>query len=716
MAGELQYTCITNCAFGLEDLVCSEITGFGGKQVKKGPGVVSWCGSLENIYKACLWSRFSSRILLQISSFHIADENELYLKVKEQKWGDHFDNSKTFLVSSTFGNKPLLTNSHYMTLRVKDGIVDSFRERSNLRPDVSKRRPDCKVHVHLDESLVSLFIDMSGEGLHRRGYRGDTGIAPLKENLGAAMVALSGWSGSGSSEWCFLDPMCGSGTLAIEAALMWGDTAPGLSRKYYGFKGWLGHDEKIWSQLVDEAIEREERALGKRWPRIIGFDSDPEMVGIARQNVKRAGLEGKIEIECKELAFLQPPSNQGYVVSNLPYGERLSDKKKVGYLYRCLRRKLQNTFPSWRVGLLISEADLADHLGVTSFRSYRLNNGPIRCRLYTGSLEQNALTSFKWQICSTHRQSDTVEFTNRLKKNYKKLSKWSRQNGVSCFRVYDRDLPNYNLSVDIYEKWILVQEYAAPSTIDQTVAKERFFSALADVRHFFGVKKDRVFVKRRERHRGKSQYQKSGKKPKFHEVSEGDCHFLVNFSSYLDTGLFLDHRPIRKLISQQVRGKSFLNLFGYTGAATIHAARGGAARTTTVDLSKNYLDWAENNILLNGFDLDKHRFIHQDCISWAKQDDGLYDVVFIDPPTFSNTKKKSLTFDVQRDHSFLLKVAGRLLKKSGVLYFSTNFRKFKLDENLHKLYSITDITRDTIPLDFKRSGPIHKCWQIHRCD
>jgi 23S rRNA (guanine2445-N2)-methyltransferase / 23S rRNA (guanine2069-N7)-methyltransferase len=249
-------------------------------------------------------------------------------------------------------------------------------------------------------------------------------------------------------------------------------------------------------------------------------------------------------------------------------------------------------------------------------------------------------------------------------------------------------------------------------SVDPKVAAARFQLVLRGVRETLGIRADRVFIKTRERQRGKQQYQKKSGKKKMVEVREGDCYFLANFTDYLDTGVFLDHRPVRARIHRYAAGKRFLNLFGYTGTATVQAAAGGAAATTTVDLSATYLRWAKMNLALNGFDFVRNRVISADCMQWLKEETGKYDLIFVDPPTFSNTKKERRVFDIQRDHYQLLNLAMDRLEDGGMLIFSTNFRKFQLDPRLAVMYSVSDISRASIPFDFSRNPKIHMCWEL----
>ncbi len=700
------------CAVGLETLVEEEVRKFGGEKITCGRGILTWQGSLESAYRACLWSRFSSKILLHLHRIRATDEEELYRECLDIPWDSHLAVETTFAVDCTLSGKGRITHSRYAALKVKDALVDFFRQKEGKRPSVKKNRPGVKIHIHIQNSAADIFIDLSGESLHRRGYRVSGGSAPLKETLAAALVGLSGWLTENPKP--LLDPMCGTGTILIEAALMFGDSAPGLSRSYFGFTGWLQHDSELWQGLVDEAVSREEAGLARTWPVMAGYDCDPVVIKSARDNVLRAGLEDKITIKQAELATLQPPATQGMILSNLPFGERLSEVEQVSWLYRAFGRKCRLSFPEWDVGVFISNADLGDRFNLLWKKRFHLFNGSLPCRLLLGSIDRTLPGSFQWNL-PQQRQTDN-EFANRLRKNLKKTIRWAKKESVFCFRVYDRDLPEYNISVDLYEKWVHIQEYAPPKTIDRELARKRFKLAVRQIRDVLGVRSDRIFLKTRERQKGKKQYQKKSNKRKLYEVREGACSFLVNFTDYLDTGLFLDHRPIRERIFREAGGRKFLNLFGYTGSATLQAAAGGAAMTTTVDLSATYTDWMRLNLALNGFCEGNHRVIQSDCKEWLERDRGQYGLIFVDPPTFSNTRREKRVFDIQRDHLQLIKSAMLRLEPSGILFFSTNYRKFSLDPCLHELFSLRDISRETIPFDFSRNSRIHKCWEFRRTD
>ena len=714
MENKTVYSLMASCAAGLEELVGEEAKSFGGSDVDHARGLVTWKGDLEAAYRACLWSRYASRVFLTLADFPAANEDALYEGALKVDWSQHMDVDTTFAVDCSL-HQSAIQHSGFAALRVKDALVDQFRKSCKERPSVSVVRPGIRIRASVYKDHATLSLDLSGESLHRRGYRKEGGsLAPLKESLAAGIVALAGWTTETPQDTVFLDPMCGSGTILIEAAMLFGDAAPGLSRSYFGFTGWKGHDKVLWNTLVDEAIEREEAGLEREWPLMLGYDADPRAVAVARSNIENACYEDKIVIKQGQLARLRRPAAKGLMVVNPPYGERLSEHDQAEQLHRALGRICKEELSGWQVGVFTSNPDFGDRMGIKWSQTHRMYNGSINCRLFCGTVQPPEQQDFQWHLAEEKGPDEGIDFANRLRKNSKKMLKWARREGIQCFRVYDKDLPEYNVSVDIYEKWIQVQEFAAPDSVDETVARRRFQQCLHQVRHLFGVRRDRVFLKIRRKQKGKAQYQRQGSRQKMHTVREGDCLFLVNFTDYLDTGIFLDHRNIRLKIAKEAKGKRFLNLFAYTGTATVHAAVGGAESTTTVDLNANYLNWARMNLALNGFGGLAHATVQADCMKWLAEDRSEYDLIFVDPPTFSNTKKERRVFDVQRDHRVLIEKAVARLAEGGLLLFSTNFRRFQMDASIEKYYAIRAISKSSIPMDFARNSRIHHCWEIRR--
>jgi 23S rRNA (guanine2445-N2)-methyltransferase / 23S rRNA (guanine2069-N7)-methyltransferase len=310
---------------------------------------------------------------------------------------------------------------------------------------------------------------------------------------------------------------------------------------------------------------------------------------------------------------------------------------------------------------------------------------------------------------------------NRLRKNARRLAPWRKRRQITCYRIYDADLPEYAAAIDCYEAvdgslYLHVQEYQAPKNIPEDLTRRRLDELLQAAREALGVPEERVAVKTRARGKGGSKYGRLDVRGEFFLVQEGPATLRVNLFDYLDTGLFLDHRPIRLRIGREAAGRKFLNLFSYTGAATVHAAVGGAA-TTSVDLSATYLDWAARNLTHNGIGMRGHRLIQADVMTWLAADSDRYDLVFCDPPTFSNSKRAD-DFDLQREHVRLLRLAMARLVPGGLLLFSNNFRRFALDDAaLDDVAGIREITRATLDLDFERNPRIHRCWELrHRAD
>jgi len=706
------------CPKGLEELLGDELTGLGAREVRPGRAGVSFSGDLETAYRACLWSRLGSRVLMPLAGFTASSPDRLYQGIRELEWEAHLEVRGTLAVDFTVSGAPAIGHTQYGAQRVKDAIVDRLRERFGERPSVDRHRPDLRVYLHLRRDQATVGIDLSGESLHRRGYRLEGGEAPLKENLAAAILVRAGWPGIAEQGGALVDPLCGSGTLLIEAALMAADTAPGLLRTRFGFLGWRGHRQEMWQALLDEARQRRE-AGGARTIRVLGSDASAQAVARARDNLRRAGVERFVQVRCAELDRSAPPAGGdaglGLVVTNPPYGERLGEEQALGELYRRLGDCLKQSFGGWRAAVFTANPDLGKRMGLRAHKRYRLYNGALPCRLLL--LDVHDRDSLTPASRSASRSAGQEMLENRLRKNRKRLARWLGREGIACYRLYDADMPEYNLNVDVYGDWVHLQEYAAPSSVDRRAAARRFDEARSAVRAVLDVPEERLAVKVRSRQRGAAQYRRVAREESLLRVGEGECRFLVNLTDFLDTGLFLDHRITRRRIRDAAKGKRFLNLFAYTGTASVCAARGGAASTTSVDLSRTYLEWAGRNLALNGFvEGAQHRLIRADCLAWLEQERSRYDLIFLDVPTFSNSKRMRESFEVQRDHPALLRSAARRLDAGGLLLFSCNYRRFELEREALEPLRIRNVTGETIPKDFERSPRVHHCFEIRRAE
>ncbi len=704
----------------MELLLVDELRALGATDVAETRAGARFNGTMETAYRACLWSRTANRILLPLATFPAASPEELYAGVQGISWDEHFSTDQTFAVDFN-SSRSTINHTHFGALKVKDAIVDQFREQLDERPSIDTEQPDIRINLYLLQDEATVSLDLSGDSLHRRGYRTEGMGAPLKENLAAAILLRAGWPEIAKAGGALVDPMCGSGTLPIEAAMMAADIAPGLLHSHWGFLQWKQHNAAVWQGLLDEAEARREQGL-EQMPAIIGYDHNPKAVRSAQDNVAQAGLSWQVKVEQRELKDAAPPEDatSGLVVVNPPYGERMGGDSDLEALYARIGEMLRQRFSGWRATLFTGNPDLGKSMGIRAKKIHSLYNGSIECKLLHFEIDPEWYVSerrFPTPLPLEQRSDGASGLANRLRKNSKHLASWRKREGITCYRLYDADLPEYAVAVDIYEGerlWVHVQEYQAPKSIDQRKARLRLREALGVILETLEIGEEQLFFKVRQQQKGSSQYQKLDSSKHFHQVSEGGHKFWVNFEDYLDTGLFLDHRTTRSLLAKLATGKRFLNLFAYTGAATVYAAKAGASATTTIDMSNTYLDWAKRNMFLNGLQGPEHRFVRVDCVEWLERGGGgkQYGVIFLDPPSFSSSKRMDGVFDVQRDHVALIKSAAGLLEPDGVLIFSCNLRSFKLDQEALQGLDIEDISRTTLPQDFARNPKIHRCWQI----
>jgi 23S rRNA (guanine2445-N2)-methyltransferase / 23S rRNA (guanine2069-N7)-methyltransferase len=836
---------------GLADLLARELVGLGASDARERSTGVTFSGPLAVAYRACLWSRVANRVFLELARFDAADAEVFYRAVREIDWTDHVGPEAT-LACDFSGHHPAITHTHFGALKLKDAIVDSVREARAWRPSVELERPSVRVHAHANGTQITLSLDLSGESLHRRGYRGAAGEAPLKENVAAGVLMRAGWAEMAAQGAAFLDPMCGSGTFVIEAALIATDRAPGLDRDYFGFLGWAGHDAEVWRQVLEDARARARSGLDGALDRglggaLRGQDRDPGAIRNARANAGRAGVQELVQFDVGALKDAAPASAVrsrgggdgaaglgdagartgavepaagaaesgagavesaaeavnsagravepasgavgpagravepasgavgsvsgavggagGLVCTNPPYGVRLEDRETARAVHRELGAVLRERFQGWSAAVLTGSPEFGLELGIRAHRTHTVWNGAIECRLLrmkidTGSArEPGRLGKGDTNLRDT---PGARMFANRLAKNLKKQQAWADRNGISCYRLYDADMPEYAFAIDIYRTiaeppvasvatgmqssaqsasparnsapstyaaavapqsrgegsgltWLYVQEYAAPSEIELEAVRRRRGEALSTLSDVTGVDPDRIRIRTRRKTKRGEQYAKVQDRSDYHVVLEDGLKFVVNFDDYLDTGLFLDHRKTRARLRAGASGKRFLNLFAYTCTATVYAAAGGAASTISVDMSNTYLNWAQRNFELNGLSPERNGLVQADCRNWL-QDEARnrerYDLIFIDPPTFSNSKRMEGVLDVDRDHPALIEGCMRLLAPGGLVVFSTNSQRFKLDESLTQRYDVVDISTKTLPQDFERNPRIHRCFEV----
>lgn len=699
------------CAKGLEYLLVDELKSIGAVDAHEALAGVHFSGAGDLGLRACLWSRLASSVLLPLAEFDADGPDALYEGVMAVDWSRHLDAGRSFAIDAT-ARASTINQGMFAGQCAKDAIVDQLRARDGHRPDVDPDNPDVRLNLRLVKNRAVLGLDLSGEPLHRRGWRQGQGEAPLKETLAAAMLLRAGWPADAASGAHLLDPFCGIGTIAIEAAWMAADIAPGILRALPGCAGWPGFDAAAWNALREEAFQRREKGLAATTVAIEGIDLDPRVVDLAKRHAQTAGVGELVSFRHgNALARPTPSPRPPLLVSNLPYGARLGDDRSTRDLYQRFGQSVREHFPDSRLALLTLADGRGRALGLRARKRYALSNGRLACELL---LIEPVREAERAPVVEAPLSAGAQMVANRLRKNQDRMRKRLQREGITCYRLYDADLPEYAAAVDIYEDHAVVQEYQAPAQIPAETARRRLGELIRAVRDVLAMPRERVTVKtRRRQHQDQGdQYLPTGRGDTVLIAQEQGLRFEVRLRDYLDTGLYLDHRPVRAWLRDHARDRDMLNLFCYTGAGTVHAAAGGARTTTSVDLSTTYLAWAQRNLELNGFTGPRHRLVQADVMRWLDARPGRYDLVYVDPPTFSNSKGAD-DFDVQRQHVELLHACGNLLRPGGEIVFSNHFRRFRLDHDaLASRFHIEDRSAAMLPFDFARDPRIHQVFLL----
>lgn len=701
------------CAKGLEYLLVDELTALGASQAREALAGVHFSGDASLGLRACLWSRLASRILLPLGEFAASDAESLYTGIQAIDWRGHLDPTRSFAIDAGVRLSGI-SHGMFAGQKAKDAIVDQIRQHHGERPNIDTEAPDVRINLRLVRDRAVVSIDLSGAPLHRRGWRSGQGEAPLKETVAAAMLLRAGWPELAGQGRTLLDPFCGVGTVVIEAAWMATDTAPGLLRGQFGCERWPGFDATAAKALLHEAGERREQGMAGWQPgRLHGSDLNARLTEQAREHAQRAGVAHLVEFQHTDARRKRAPDPvPDLVIANLPFGERLGDDASTRVLYREFGQTLRDHYGEARVALLTLADGRGKSLGLRARKRYALSNGSLDCELLLIDLAQAS----RPQTVSDERPlSEGAQMVaNRLRKNGKHLHKRLQREGISCYRLYDADLPEYAAAIDIYEGHAVIQEYQAPEEIPGETTRRRLGEIVRAVQSALELPREKVVVKVRHRQRSGDQYQARDpvNAPAPIIANEAGLCFEIRLDDYLDTGLYLDHRLVREWIGANASGKDFLNLFCYTASATVHAAAGAARSTTSVDLSPNYLAWAQRNLELNGQVGPSHRLIQADVMRWLASTRDRFDLIYVDPPTFSNSKRAE-DFDVQRQHVDLLHACGDHLKPGGSIIFSNHFRKFRMEfDFVSDRFLIQDLGPRMLPFDFARDPRIHHVFEL----
>jgi len=709
---------VATAAFGLEAVVVRELDELGYVARVTRPGRIEFSGDTLAVCRSNLWLRSADRVLVQLAKFAARDFDALFDTTLELPWEEWIVPDAAIPVRGR-SHKSQLTSVPACQRTVKKALVQRLLTKHSVA-SLPETGPAVPVEVALLEDEATLSLDTSGPGLHKRGYRTLTGPAQLRETLAAALVQLSFWN----PERPLLDPFCGTGTIVIEAAMLGRRLAPGRKREFAA-EHWPAIDGSAWQCAREESDDLALAALSER---PMGTDRDAESLKLARYHAEQAGVADDIHFQQREFGELTSQRQYGCTIMNPPYGMRMGEESEIEVLYRALPDVLRR-LKTWSHYILSARGDLEQLVGQTADRRRKLYSGQIACTYYqfygprppaktqasakpqAAPLVVSRPPAFGGLREEAARQAE--EFANRLRKRARHLRRWPTKRGITCYRLYERDIPEVPLVIDRYEDALHIAEFERPH--DRTAAEhcdwlDHLVGTAAEV---LEVPPELLFVKHRAHQRGRAQYQRISQQQTMRIVHEGGLRFQVNLSDYLDTGLFLDHRTTREMIRKAAEGKRFLNLFAYTGAFTVYAAAGGAVQTTSVDLSASYLDWAKENLRINELSGQHHSLVRSDASDFlgSLPVGEQFDLAVVDPPTFSNSKGLDHDWEIQHDHAQLLQKVVAHMSPSGVIFFSTNSRRFKLDETAISGVTIREITKQTIPEDF-RNQRIHRCWRM----
>ena len=727
---------VASCAFALETPLKWELEKLGYEPQVIQPGQVMFQGDWLDICRTNLWLRIADRVQIQVAEFDAPDFDALFDSIRELNWSHWIPSEASFPVHARTRHSKL-TSVPAIQRSTKRAIVESLY-RDHQTDSLPETGPEYRVETILLKDHARVLIDTTGASLHKRGYRKLVSTAPIKETMAAAMIQLSVWN----AERPLIDPFCGSGTIPIEAALIGLNIAPGLEREFSSHH-WPQIDASHWTKTVEDAKSAIQQDVQLQ---INGTDSDPEVLKLARFHAERAGVSEQIHFQEKSFDQLRSKKEYGCIITNPPYGERLDEVRHLKPLYQSFPHILQR-LPSWSHFIITNMPRFEAIIQKSATRRRKVFNGRIECTYYqylgprppgpsTAATipipaESDSETPAKPDpeskpkatappvfggLTETDLQQSEL-FATRLQKRAKHLRRWPTRRGITCYRIYERDIPELPFVVDVYQDHLHMVEFERPH--DRDLGRHGAWLELMKktAAKALDIPIQRVHFKTRLRQKGLAQHEKQGHRSKLVEVQEAGLTFFVNLDDYADTGLFLDHRITRNMVRQEAAGKSFLNLFAYTGSFSVYAAAGGARTTCTVDWSNTYQDWARDNMRINGFTEDQHEFYRENAVEfvsqWAARSKPKFDLVVVDPPTFSNSKRTTMVWDIQQDHVALLNQLAQIVAPGGTVFFSTNFRKFKLQDNLLSPYRIIELSKQTIPEDF-RNRRIHQCWKLIR--
>lgn len=697
-----------SCPKHIELLLKDELIQLGAEEVAEGLAGVHATATTATWLNVVMWSRLANRVYLKLASAQCANKKDLYAAIAAIQWSPLCNEIPKTLSIKFNGTNKELNNSHFASQVTKDAICDQLNEAYGFRPKVVSSDGHLSVYARLKYKQLDIYQDITGQSLHQRGYRGVNTLAPLKENLAAAILIRAGWPEAANQNHNLIDPMCGSGTLLTEGWQMACDMAPNARIKSHALFTWHGFNAQLWTKMMMAAEQRAELGQASFKGQIIGVDHHKDSISQANKNLANLPHTKRISFQYQTLDKFRIPPRNNLIVCNPPYGVRLQKNYLSSWVQ--LRDWLAAKVNDAKAAVLTPDEAKGWLLGYRATQSYALLNGaiPIQLRLFEVT-NGNKLSLPEGQLFALPAAAQML--ANRLKKNKNQLQNWLDKNAIEAYRLYDADIPEYAVAIDCYQNHIHIQEYQAPKTIDEKKAVMHLNHVMLAVQSVLQPKIEKIHLKTRQKQKDKQQYNKLNEEEDRFVITEQGRKYLIDLEQYLDTGLFLDHRWLRNHIQKISKNKQVLNLFSYTGAISVAAAHGGAQSVVSVDTSKTYLKWAEENFALNGLRQQKHRFVRSDVMHFLARCSETFDVIVTDPPTFSNSHSRDEDWSVQKDHAKMIEAAMKLLNNGGVLFFSNNFRKFSLDIELKEKYNIKNITESSFDPDYKGSK-IHHCYQV----
>ena len=764
------------CPKGLESPLAKELLELGAEQIQESVAAVFFEASVRKLYEVISWSRIANRFVLVLLRQEFDSVDAYADAVGELEWPDYFDIDQP--VSFAFkGSNREFRNPSFGAQRTKDAVQEAFNRRAReigqggqihllKRLQLNNESPEVLVSVRAFKRRYVVGLDLVGGSLHQRGYRAVSGVAPVKENLAAAILRLAGWQSPASEvdldqppPSIFIDPFCGTGTFLVEAMLIALGIAPSYLRDEQDWlvRNLLWHDEATWCSVRHPIDAQRQQLTGlqsghQSWAEdvrpncyALGFDIDPRSLHAARSNIEAAKLSCFIELKQCDISDLKLNFSAAdadkfkMLVCNPPYAKRVGEVEKLQSLFADLGNLLRESCEGIDAAILNGNPELGWQTRLRSYRQHRVFNGSIECQVqryrvlpefYLSEKRKSSTSDSKYESSASKLSDNESMLVNRFKKRTAKLSKLIGQLDGAPFRFYDRDLPEYAFIGECFpvlkagqsgsetSTRIHLQEYRAPASIPEhkvDYRRKEFTTACAA---FFGVSRSAITFKMRERQKGRAQYQPSGNVVELQRSRERwrcrelGYQYLVDFESYLDTGVFIDSRGVRRWVAKEAKGKNFLNLFAYTATASLAAIAAGAKSSLSLDMSQTYIDWAKDNYLANKVDLRAHQLKRVDCMQWLTTDGPKFDLILLDPPSFSNSKRMEASMDLQRDHAELIAVTMQRLSVDGKLLFCTNKRGFKLDEELLEQYVAKPMDGVTIDLDCQGSKHVHHSWLL----